>query len=128
MPLAFSALFYLVPLVRRRRLARTNEQIRTEDLARRVYARVLSNPSKVDPREVRPLGAGADPARFEAARKRIFDRFAGAKGAEPEALSDGGFVYRFAELEREKADLERYRATVDLAKLETGATVFDSGK
>jgi hypothetical protein len=127
-PLAFSALFYAVPLVRRGRLARTNEEIRMEGLARRVYARVLSDPSKVDPREVRPLGAGADPARFEALRKRIFDRFAGAKGAEPEALPDGGFVYRFADLEREKADLERYRASVDLAKLQTGATVFDSGK
>jgi hypothetical protein len=127
-PLAFSALFYLVPLVRRRRLARINEEIRTEGLARRVYARVLSDPSKVDPREVRPLGAGADPARFEASRKRIFDRFAGAKGAEPEALPGGGFIYRFADLEREKADLQRYRASVDLAKLQTGATVFDSGK
>jgi hypothetical protein len=127
-PLAFSALFYLVPLARRGRLGRTNEEIRTEGLARRVYARVLSDPSKVDPREVRPLGAGVDPARFEALRKRIFDRFAGAKGAEPEALPDGGFVYRFADLVREKADLQRYRAAVDLAKLETGATVFDSGK
>jgi hypothetical protein len=127
-PLAFSALLYLVPLVRRGRLARVNEQIRAEGLARRIYARVLAGPSRVDPRELRPLGAGADPARFEAARKRIFDRFAGAKGAEPEALGDGGFVYRFADLEREKADLERYRASVDLAKLRTGATVFDSGK
>jgi hypothetical protein len=127
-PLAFSTLFYLVPLARRGRLARTNEEIRTEGLARRVYARVLSDPSRVDPRDVRPLGAGADPARFESLRKRIFDRFAGAKGADPEALPDGGFVYRFADLEREKADLERYRASVDLSKLETGATVFDSGK
>ena len=127
-PLAFSALLYLVPLVRRGRLAKANEQVRAEGLARRIFARVLADPSRVDPREVRPLGAGADPARFEATRKRIFDRFAGAKGAEPEALPDGGFVYRFADLEREKADLERYRASVDLAKLQTGATVFDSGK
>jgi hypothetical protein len=126
-PLAFSALMYLVPLVRRWRLARLNEQIRIEGLARRIYERVLANPARVDPREIRPMGGGRDPARFETVRGRIFDRFAGAKGAEPEALPDGGFVYRFADLERELADLERTRASVDLAKLETGATVFDSG-
>jgi hypothetical protein len=126
-PLAFSVLLYLVPLFRRMRLARRNEVIRTEGLARRIYARVLANPAHVDPRELRPLGGRMDPARFEAVRGRIFDRFAGAKGAEPEALPDGGFVYRFADVEREQADLERYRASIDLAKLETGPTVFDSG-
>jgi hypothetical protein len=126
-PLAFSALMYLVPLLRRARLARRNEQIRTEDLARRIYQRVLADPSRVDPREITPAGGSREPARFEALRKRIFDRFAGAKGAEPEALPDGGFVYRFTDLEREKADLERTRAAVDLAKLQTGETVFDSG-
>jgi hypothetical protein len=127
-PLVFSALLYLVPLVRRRRLARKNEAIRTEGLARRIYERVLADPSRVDPREVRPSGGGMDPARFEEVRRRIFDRFAGAKGAEPEALPDGGFVYRFTDVEREKDDLQRYRTSVDLAKLETGPTVFDSGK
>jgi hypothetical protein len=127
-PLVFSALLYLVPLVRRARLARRNEEIHTEGLARRIYTRVLENPLRIDPREIRPSGGGMDPSRFEAVRRRIFDRFAGAKGAEPEALPDGGFVYRFADVEREQADLERYRASVDLAKLETGPTVFDSGK
>ncbi len=126
-PLVFSALLYLVPLIRRRQLARKNETIRTEGLARRIYARVLADPTRVDPRQVQPSGGGMDPARFEAVRRRIFDRFAGAKGAEPEALPDGGFVYRFTDVEREQADLERYRASVDLAKLETGPTVFDSG-
>jgi hypothetical protein len=127
-PLAFSALLYLVPLVRRARLARQNEEIRGEGLARRIYERVLADPSRVDPREIRPVGGGGDPARFDSVRRRIFDRFAGAKGAEPEALPDGGFVYRFADLEREQADLERTRASIDLAKLETGPTVFDSGR
>ncbi len=88
-PLVFSALMYLVPIVRRGRLARRNEVIRAEGLARRLYGRVLADPSRVDPREVRPVGGGMDPSRFEAVRKRIFDRFAGAKGAEPEALPDG---------------------------------------
>ena len=41
--------------------------------------------------------------------------------------ANGTSVYRFAEVEREQADLARYRASVDLAKLETGGTVFDSG-
>jgi len=50
MPLAFSALMYVVPLVRRACLARKNEGMRTEGLARRIYSRELANPSRVDPR------------------------------------------------------------------------------
>jgi hypothetical protein len=128
-PAAFSLLFFLVPILRKARLDRVNASIREEALRRRVYARVLARPSSVSPSDIEPTGSPIDPRGFAAARKRILDRFAALKMAEPVLQEkDGSFSYRFAELERELADLERYRRTVDLAKLEVGKTVFDSGQ
>jgi hypothetical protein len=127
-PAAFSVLFFVVPAVRRSSLNRHNEEIKTEALARRIYARVLENPSRFDLRDIRPLGADSDPRTFEQVRQRLFDRFAAAHEAEPEALPDGGFVYRFKDLERGRTDLARYRESVDLGKFAVGKTVFDSGQ
>jgi hypothetical protein len=41
---------------------------------------------------------------------------------------EGVFAYRFAELEREIADLAAVRSSIDLKRYELGKTVFDSGK
>jgi hypothetical protein len=128
-PVVFSVLFFLVPIVRKARLDRENARIREEALRKRVYARVLSNPASVRPDDIPPSQSPIDPRAFVAARKRILDRFAALKKAEPILQEkDGSFAYRFVELERELADLDRYRRAVDLSKLEVGKTVFDSGK
>ena len=128
-PVVFSVLFFLVPIARKARLDRENARIREEALRKRVYARVLANPASVRPDDIPPIEAPIDPKGFPAVRKRILDRFAALKKAEPILQEkDGSFSYRFAELERELADLERYRRTVDLSKLEVGKTVFDSGQ
>ena len=57
------------------------------------------------------------------------ERLAASLKAEPIVQEkEGSFAYRFTELERQLADLEEYRAKVDLAKYGLGKTVFDSGK
>jgi hypothetical protein len=128
-PVVFSVLFFLVPIARKARLDRENARIREEALRKRVYARVLSSPASVRPDDIPPSQSPIDPRSFAAARKRILDRFAALKKAEPILQeNDGSFAYRFVELERELADLDRYRRAVDLSKLEVGKTVFDSGK
>ena len=60
-PVAFSVVFFLVPLVRKIRLAQRNDDLRQETLRRRMMAHVLSSPSHVDPRDVRPTGTNLDP-------------------------------------------------------------------
>ena len=128
-PVAFSVLFFLVPILRKARQNRENARIREEALRKRVYARVLSNPASVNPSDIPPVEAPIDPRGFPTVRRRILDRFAALKKAEPILQEkDGSFSYRFAELERELADLESYRRAVDLSKLEVGKTVFDSGQ
>ena len=128
-PVAFSALFFLVPLLRALRLRRQNAAIKEETLRRKIYAHVLASPSRVDPRDVVPEGTGADARRAPAIIRRIIDRLAASMKAEPIAQEkEGTFAYRFAELERELADLEEFRRNVDLKRYELGKTVFDSGQ
>ncbi len=127
-PVAFSALFFLIPLLRSLRLKRENERIRRENLRKRVFAQILSNPGHVDPNTLQIGNADASPRRPEAERARIVKRLAAIKTAEPVQLADGSFAYDFSELKREMADLEDYRNKVDLKSLEVGKTVFDTGQ
>jgi hypothetical protein len=127
-PLAFSFLFFLVPMLRRMWIGKRNAEMREESLRRRIFAHILSSPSRVDPRDIAPAGTEADMKDFAAARKRIIERFAAFRHAEPVAMGKDAFSYRFVDLEREMADLEDYRRTVDLKRFEIGKTVFDSGQ
>jgi hypothetical protein len=128
-PVAFSILFFLVPFLRRFKLNRQNAKIREESLRGRILAQVLSSPSQVDPRNVKASGTTLDPRNVHASSRRIIERLAAAMHAEPiPQEKDGAFSYKFAELERELADLESYRNGVDLKRYELGATVFDSGR
>jgi hypothetical protein len=128
-PVAFSVLFFLVPLFRRLRLNRQNAKIREEALRRRILAQVLSSPSRVDPRDIKPSRTALDPRNLPAASRRIIERLAAAMHAEPIPQEhEGAFAWRFAELERELADLESHRKGVDLKRYELGSTVFDSGR
>jgi len=128
-PVAFSVLFFLVPLVRKIRLGRRNDAVREETLRRRMMAHVLASPSHVDPRDVRPTGTSLDPRDVPGTSRRILDRIAASLKAEPIPLEkEGLFAYRFKELERELADLEAFRKGIDPKRYEVGKTVFDSGR
>jgi hypothetical protein len=127
-PVAFSVFFFFIPLFRKIRLDRENERIREENLRKRVYAAIIASPADVDPRSISPGGADSSPKAVEKVRARIVERFAALKSAEPVRQPDGSFRYRFAELERQAADLDAHRKKVDLKSFEVGKTVFDSGQ
>ncbi len=127
-PVVFSVVFFLVPLLRKIRLDRKNAALRTEALRRRVLSQIVSSPSHVDARDVRPTGTALDPKNLPAAASRIVDRLAASMGAEPIVQEqEGAFAYRFKELEREMSDIASYRNNVNLKQYELGKTVFDSG-
>jgi hypothetical protein len=128
-PVAFSLCFFLVPLVRNIRRGRQNDALREETLRRRVMALILASPSRVDPRDVRPTGTNLDPRDLAGTSRRILDRIAASLKAEPVPLEkEGLFAYRFPELERELADLQAWRKSIDTKRYEVGKTVFDSGQ
>ena len=126
-PVAFSIVFFIVPLLRRMRLTRYNDSLRDEALRRRIMTQVLESPARVEPGDVRPTGSNLDPRDLPARSRRILDRLAAALKAEPVPLDKGQFAYKFSEIEREMADVETFRKGIDLRKFDVGKTVFDSG-
>jgi hypothetical protein len=127
-PVAFSVVFFLVPLFRRVRLQRQNDAVREETLRKRIMTQVLASPSRVAAQDVRPTGTPLDPKDLPARSRRILDRIAASLKAEPIPLEkEGQFAYRFKDLERELADLEAFRKGIDVKRYEVGKTVFDSG-
>ncbi len=127
-PLTFSAFFFLVPLVRRIRERAANEATRRENLRRLVYARVLADPTLVDPRDIRPTAPEETTRSAQADVERLLRELAATRGGEPVQAADGAWVWRFPELERERQDLERTRIATNTAQYDVGGTVFDSDK
>jgi hypothetical protein len=128
-PVAFSIVFFLVPFLRSLRLARRNEKIREEALRRRVISRILANPAEVEPSDITGTGTALDPKDLPRAATRMLEKLAAAMKAEPLPRGDGKrFAYRFAEIERQAADLAAFRSRIDLKKYELGETVFDSNR
>ena len=126
-PVAFSIVFFMVPLLRSISVNRRNAALREETLRRRILNRVLSQPSRVDAAEIQATGSSMDPRNLPVVARRLLDRIAAALHAEPVPTGqEGRFAYRFAEIERQAADLEKFRAKIDLRKYELGQTIFDT--
>lgn len=120
-PLAFSFFFYLVPVLRSRRLKAANERVKLENLRRVAYGSVLAAPGGVRPESV-PVADEAARPRDSRAAERLLKELAAAAGGEPGA--DGS--YAFPEIARGQAEAGRVRAAVREEDYALGAAVFDS--
>lgn len=125
-PLAFAALFYLIPALRSAHEKTENERIKNENLRKEAYRRVWDSPAKASPSDLDPAAAECRPKDMAAARERVLKEIGAYAVPDVTIASDGRTVYSFAELEREKEALERYRGSVKLEDTALGATVFDS--
>ena len=125
-PLAFSLLFFLVPLVRRRRLKKQNEAIKQENLRKKIYFHVLGSADQFDPQEVHSETRDENPSDERGFVQQVVDDLAARQSAEVEQ-SEGRLVYRFPELARQLSDVREFRKRVDLSRYAPGETVFDSG-
>lgn len=119
-PLAFSALFFGIPVLRSLKLKRDNEKVKFENLRRVVYRSALSNPVPFIPASIIAPVDEAKPADRNAAQK-IAARFAAWARAEPAA--DG---YEFTSLKEENDDIAALRQSIDTKDFSPGATIFDS--
>ncbi|PKL09724.1 MAG: hypothetical protein CVV51_02270 [Spirochaetae bacterium HGW-Spirochaetae-7] len=121
-PLAFSALFWLVPVLRAGVVARQNDRIRLENMRRTIYAAAVDSPSAVRAPDPATLSAAARPKDGAAPRKVVEELAASLEG---EVLPGGS--WRLVELERKAADIERVRAAVRPEASSLGSIAFDSG-
>jgi hypothetical protein len=126
-PLVFSMLFWLVPLLRSRAVKQENERIKMENLRKVGYSRIWDSPREVQSADLSVELDACRPKRFAAAQEQVVKEVSAYAMPEVSLAADGTTaVYDFTELEREKAALETYRAGVRNAGL--GKTVFDSGE
>lgn len=124
-PLAFSVLFWLIPLIRKGKLNRENEGIKMTNFRKFSFSRIWASPGAVKPAELNPSQREASPAKLRSAQEKVI-REMGSYAVPDVTVGEGGEVYAFAELEREKASLEKYRAGINPGAPDIGKTIFDS--
>jgi len=125
-PLVFAALFYLIPTVRRFRLAADNEQVRMENLRKHAFSRIWDNPAGIKAADINPAAEEYRPQKTDEARERVLKEFGTYSVPDVNLGQDGSLVYVFSELAREKEALEKYRKSISDGDSALGKTIFDS--
>lgn len=120
-PLAFGALFYLIPALRASGLKSRNEAIKRMNLRSLAARAALENPSGVRPETVVPTFEEARPADPAAADKLLRELAAANRG---EQGTDG--AYTFPDIALAQAEAAAVRAGIKDSDFGLGETVFDS--
>ncbi|MDR1375120.1 MAG: hypothetical protein LBJ24_09135 [Treponema sp.] len=126
-PLVFSILFWLIPVLRRRFMGRNNEKIRLENFRKTAYSRIWDKPLDVKEKDLDPAAEQCRPGDLSAARDRIIKEIGAYTIPGVSIDGRGDTVYTFSGLKREKEALDSYRSALDSASSSLGKTVFDSG-
>ncbi len=127
-PLVFSILFYLIPLVRRIRENSKNNDIKAENFRQTIYSTVFGNPYNVNPDSIQPANKDEMPARWESVRENTLKELGTTKGVDIEETPDGKPLYSYPEIDRELKDMAAFRKSLDVSQYKLGKTVFDSGE
>ncbi len=127
-PIAFSFFFYLIPLVRNALRKGKNEEIKKENLRKRIYNAIFANRGSINPASVAPAAENEKPKKSPAFIEKTVKEFAAQKHGEVEDAGAGKFVYTFPDFKYELDDVEKYRHSVDTSKFNIGKTVFDSNE
>lgn len=121
-PLAFSVLFFLIPVLRSGIVASRNEKAKFENLRKVLYRALWDRPYGFRAESVPAGGPETTPSQPAKVTASVIDEAAAWAGAEPEA--DGS--WDFASLARDRNEVKKARDAVDMSRYELGGTVFDS--
>ena len=125
-PIVFSFFFWLVPLLRRFFQNKKNNKIRFENFRKFSFSKIWNSPLAVRKNDLNPLYKEAGPVNLKEAQDLVLKEM--GNYAIPEIVIDDNKeeIYAFADLEREKQALEKYRGAIDPDASSLGKTVFDS--
>ena len=123
-PLVFSLLFWLIPVLRSYFSKKDNETIKLENLKRLGFNRIWSNPLAVKPADIDSEASECRPKKMDIAREKVIKDMGAYSVPEVTLNEKSETVYSFPELVREKQTLEKYRSSVKEEGL--GSIVFDS--
>ncbi|MCL2479469.1 MAG: hypothetical protein FWF22_08200 [Treponema sp.] len=127
-PLTFSLVFWLIPLLRNFFRKKKNKEIRFENFRKFSFSRIWNSPLAVKKTDLNPAYKEAGPENLKAAQDLVLKEM--GNYVIPEVIIDDSKneIYSFVDLEREKKALEKYRSTVNPEASSLGKTVFDSGQ
>jgi hypothetical protein len=125
-PLAFSLLFWLIPALRAFFEKKENDAVKRRNLRRLGFAAIWSRPRDVTAAGIEAAADECRPRNLNAAKENVIKEMGALSIPEVEISAQGETVYQFTGLEMEKEALEKYRASIDPARSQLGATVFDS--
>ncbi len=120
-PLAFSALFFGIPVLRSLRLSRDNEALKRENMRKVLYSAVIGKPKDFDHRIVNLGSEEARPTDPQAIQRELQHLAAWSAG---EIAADG--TWFFKEIEFTEREAERVRAAVRESDYAPTSTIFDS--
>jgi hypothetical protein len=121
MPLAFSVLFFGIPLVRSWRLKRENEVLKRENMRKVLYSAVLASPLGFDHRAVDLPSEEVRPSAPEAVQEEVRHLAAWSSG---EISAEG--TWTFKDVEFIQGEAEQVRASIREADYAPQKTVFDT--
>jgi hypothetical protein len=125
-PLAFSILFWLIPILRLRFTNQGNEIIKLENLRRLGFGRIWSKPLDVANNDIDSQLKECRPKNFKGAQERVIKEMCGYSLPDVSINESGQTLYSFTELEREQEALKKCRSAVNVEKSKLGGLVFDT--
>ncbi|MDR0314016.1 MAG: hypothetical protein LBI14_10515 [Treponema sp.] len=125
-PLAFSLLFWLIPLLRHFFIKGKNEKIKFENFRKFSFSKIWMMPLSIKKADLKPGYKEADPKNLPESQDKALKEM-GTYTIPEVALDDHkNEVYSFAELAREKDALTQYRSSINPEASSLGKTIFDS--
>ncbi|OQB95972.1 MAG: hypothetical protein BWX81_01617 [Spirochaetes bacterium ADurb.Bin110] len=120
-PLAFSLIFFGIPIIRSQRIKRENEKIKHENMRRVLYSAVIANPDYFDPQSIQLPANEVRPEKTNALLEETQHLAAWSRG---EISSEG--KWSFSDIEFIEREVERVRASIDEKDYSPQKTVFDT--
>jgi len=125
-PLLFSVLFWVIPIIRYFKERNENNEIKLENFKRLNFSKIYSSPNNIDINIFSSSIPECSPPNFESSADRVIKDMGAVFNPQIEVLQDGKTKYSFTDLETEKRALENYRNSIDISHQKLGETVFDS--
>jgi hypothetical protein len=125
-PLAFSLLFWLIPLLRHFFIKGKNEKIKFENFRKFSFSKIWMSPLSIKKADLKPGYKEADPKNLPESQDKALKEM-GAYSVPEVAIDDyKNEVYSFAELALEKEALTQYRSSINPEASSLGKTILDS--